>query len=104
MKTSRLQIGPTATDHLSSMLNVFANFFCKIFMFLLLHLLHIKPWPGLVFEEAKATSGQAKAGAFRPSRAGTALGSCIWVFTLMRTEQMGGYPSLLLHLWTVQIS
>ena len=73
MKTSRLQIGPTATDCLSSMLNVFANFFCKIFMFLLLHLLHIKPWPGLVFEEAKATSGQAKAGAFRPSRAGTAL-------------------------------
>ena len=30
-------------------------------------------WPGLVFEEAKATSGQAKAGAFRPSRARTAL-------------------------------
>ena len=26
-------------------------------------------WPGLRFEEAKATSGQAKAGAFRPSRA-----------------------------------
>ena len=26
-----------------------------------------------MFEEAKATSGQAKAGAFRPSRAGTAL-------------------------------
>ena len=49
---SRLQIGLTATDRLSSMLNVFANFFCKIFMFLLLHLLHIKPWPG---------PGQAKA-------------------------------------------
>ena len=30
-------------------------------------------WPGLVFEEAKATSGQAKTGAFRPSWAGTAL-------------------------------
>ena len=30
-------------------------------------------WPGLRFEEAKAASGQAKAGAFRPSRAGTAL-------------------------------
>ena len=28
---------------------------------------------GLVFEEAKATSGQAKAGAFRPSQVGTAL-------------------------------
>jgi len=30
-------------------------------------------WPGLGFEQAKAASGQAKAGAFRPSRAGTAL-------------------------------
>jgi hypothetical protein len=30
-------------------------------------------WPGLRFEETKAASGQAKAGAFRPSWAGTAL-------------------------------
>jgi hypothetical protein len=30
-------------------------------------------WPGLGFEKAKAASGQAKAGALRPSRAGTAL-------------------------------
>jgi hypothetical protein len=34
-------------------------------------------WPGLRFEEAKAASGQAKAGAFRPSRARTALG-VVW--------------------------
>ena len=39
----------------------------------LLVLIHIPKSPGLVFEKAKATSGQAKAGAFRPSRAGTAL-------------------------------
>jgi hypothetical protein len=30
-------------------------------------------WPGLGFEKAEAASGQAKAGALRPSRAGTAL-------------------------------
>jgi hypothetical protein len=30
-------------------------------------------WPGLRFEEAKAASGQAKAGAFRPSQARTPL-------------------------------
>ena len=33
-------------------------------------------WPGLRFEEAKAASGQAKARAFRPSWAGTALTVC----------------------------
>ena len=36
-------------------------------------------WPGLRFEEAKAASGQAKAGAFRPSRAGTALPVSYWI-------------------------
>jgi hypothetical protein len=36
-------------------------------------------WPGLGFEKAEAASGQAKAGAFRPSRAGTALFICtVW--------------------------
>ena len=30
-------------------------------------------WPGLGFGKAKAGSGQAKAGASRPSRAGTSL-------------------------------
>ena len=41
-------------------------------------------WPGLGFEKAEAASGQAKAAAFRPSRAGTALainsglGYCIY--------------------------
>ena len=30
-------------------------------------------WPGLCIQEAKAASSQAKAAAFRPSRAGTAL-------------------------------
>jgi hypothetical protein len=30
-------------------------------------------WPGLCIEKAKAISSQAKAGAFRPSRAGTTL-------------------------------
>jgi hypothetical protein len=30
-------------------------------------------WPGPGFEKAEAASGQAKAGAVRPSRAGTAL-------------------------------
>ena len=34
-----------------------------------------KPWPGLVFEEAKATSGQAKVRDFRQSQARTALTS-----------------------------
>jgi len=35
------------------------------------------PDAGLRFEEAKAASGQAKAGASRPSRAGTALGPIV---------------------------
>jgi hypothetical protein len=30
-------------------------------------------WPGLEFLKTKAAPGQAKAGAFRPSRAGTSL-------------------------------
>jgi hypothetical protein len=33
-------------------------------------------WPGLCVEEAKATSSQAKAAAFRPSRARTSLAVC----------------------------
>ena len=47
----------------------------KIIKFISTYTYTKKPWPrpGLVFEEAKATSGQAKAGAFRPSWAGTAL-------------------------------
>src|SRR6266849_1633465 len=39
-------------------------------------------WPGLGFQKAKAVPGQAKAPAFRPSRAGTtllsSLGATIW--------------------------
>jgi hypothetical protein len=34
---------------------------------------------GLAFEQAKAASSQAKAGAFRPSRAGTALAQILAV-------------------------
>ena len=47
----------------------------KIIKFISTYTYTKKPWPrpGLVFEKAKATSGQAKARAFRPSRARTAL-------------------------------
>src|SRR6266849_1203186 len=44
-------------------------------------------WPGLGFQKAKAVPGQAKAPAFRPSRAGTTL-----ILTVLR-KQFTAMPS-----------